>query len=246
MSSSKVVSCVSIVLAVLGAVLPNIVSADPINITNASFETPALADGTDSDTVGGWASVTGWSLGSYGGPTWSWTGAWNPIADHYNQDSQGNVQGGEGKNVGDLYLRDAAEAGTYVTVYTTLTDVLKVGTYSLTVATGIEKTSSPANWAIRFGTISGMLAEKSGNGSSLSVGYLDDKSVSLTIANNNTHLGESLVIELYAISNTPSTIQSAQFDNVRLTYSSVPEPGTIVLLVTGLLGLLAYAWRKRK
>jgi hypothetical protein len=28
--------------------------------------------------------------------------------------------------------------------------------------------------------------------------------------------------------------------------SSVPEPSTIVLLVTGLIGLLAYAWRKRK
>jgi hypothetical protein len=28
--------------------------------------------------------------------------------------------------------------------------------------------------------------------------------------------------------------------------SAVPEPGTIVLLTTGMLGLLAYAWRKRK
>jgi len=27
---------------------------------------------------------------------------------------------------------------------------------------------------------------------------------------------------------------------------AVPEPGTLVLLVTGLLGLLACAWRKRK
>lgn len=28
--------------------------------------------------------------------------------------------------------------------------------------------------------------------------------------------------------------------------STIPEPGTVVLLATGLLGLLAYAWRKRK
>ena len=26
----------------------------------------------------------------------------------------------------------------------------------------------------------------------------------------------------------------------------IPEPGTLTLLVTGLIGLLCYAWRKRK
>jgi hypothetical protein len=31
-----------------------------------------------------------------------------------------------------------------------------------------------------------------------------------------------------------------------LSASIVPEPGTLILLVTGLLGLLGYAWRKRK
>jgi hypothetical protein len=40
-------------------------------------------------------------------------------------------------------------------------------------------------------------------------------------------------------------------DNVTLTatgpdFASVPEPSTIVLLASGLIGLLAYAWRKRR
>jgi hypothetical protein len=38
----------------------------------------------------------------------------------------------------------------------------------------------------------------------------------------------------------------AVMDNVSVTYTPAPEPGALALLVTGLLGLLAYAWRKRR
>ena len=34
------------------------------------------------------------------------------------------------------------------------------------------------------------------------------------------------------------------FDGIQATQS--PEPSTLILLVAGLVGLLAYAWRKRK
>ena len=34
-------------------------------------------------------------------------------------------------------------------------------------------------------------------------------------------------------------------DSINLTTSSVPEPSAIVLLAIGVIGLLAYAWRKR-
>ncbi len=48
---------------------------------------------------------------------------------------------------------------------------------------------------------------------------------------------------------TGTTGGLTSFDYLRLTpgaFAPTPEPGTLVLLATGLLGLLAYAWRKRK
>ena len=35
-------------------------------------------------------------------------------------------------------------------------------------------------------------------------------------------------------------------DNIVLSDNTIPEPGTLVLLATGLIGLLCYAWRKLK
>jgi hypothetical protein len=35
-------------------------------------------------------------------------------------------------------------------------------------------------------------------------------------------------------------------DNVRLTVADVPEPSTLALLAAGLIGMLAYGWRKHK
>jgi hypothetical protein len=36
------------------------------------------------------------------------------------------------------------------------------------------------------------------------------------------------------------------YDNVSVTVGAVPEPSSLVLVAVGLVGLLAYAWRKRK
>jgi hypothetical protein len=46
----------------------------------------------------------------------------------------------------------------------------------------------------------------------------------------------------------PGAGSSMSFDVISINQAPppVPEPSTIVLLATGLLGLLAYAWRKRK
>lgn len=60
----------------------------------------------------------------------------------------------------------------------------------------------------------------------------------------------------YTATTNPTTINYVGFgtrcgatggiDNFSLTSTTIPEPGTIALLAAGMLGLLAYAWRKRK
>jgi hypothetical protein len=52
-------------------------------------------------------------------------------------------------------------------------------------------------------------------------------------------------VYLYAAGYWGSDSRGA-FDDVTISVSEVPEPGTLTLVVCGLLGLLAYAWRKHK
>jgi len=48
-------------------------------------------------------------------------------------------------------------------------------------------------------------------------------------------------------SNTSTFMSTTGTANVSVTYdfNPVPEPGTLVLLVMGAMGMLAYAWRRR-
>lgn len=48
----------------------------------------------------------------------------------------------------------------------------------------------------------------------------------------------------YVMLMTNGTLGS--YDNVTLSYTSVPEPAAVALLATGVIGLLTYAWRRRR
>ena len=56
---------------------------------------------------------------------------------------------------------------------------------------------------------------------------------------NGTDLG--FVINNYHHSFDPAPVYASGAG-----FSPVPEPGTLTLLAAGLIGLIAYAWRKRK
>ena len=69
---------------------------------------------------------------------------------------------------------------------------------------------------------------------SLSLGALND-SVTRSFEVNNNVVGDYRLLEGIEVSG-----------RVVLSYNAVPEPSAVVLLATGLIGLLCYAWKKRK
>lgn len=63
-----------------------------------------------------------------------------------------------------------------------------------------------------------------------------------TIANTNAYTSYRLLV---ASTRDTSGWYLTQYAEVNLGGTIVPEPGTLALLASGMIGLLAYAWRKR-
>ena len=67
-----------------------------------------------------------------------------------------------------------------------------------------------------------------------------------------TNVGQMMILGNYSTTGSGDTYWGAYWYNanagptITVTTTPTPEPATLVLLITGLLGLLCYAWRKRK
>jgi hypothetical protein len=60
-----------------------------------------------------------------------------------------------------------------------------------------------------------------------------------------SYVGDMAALQVFDAQLSQSAVE-AQVGSLYTAWETVPEPGTVALLATGLIGLLAYAWRKRK
>jgi hypothetical protein len=221
------------------------VQAGVIAIPDASFETPDLS-----------ASPLPYTSDPTGADMLPWNGAAAAIynvAAYAIPYGEGNVTNPLGAQCG--YLGNQVPQRPYL--YQTLTDTFKAGSeYTLTVGAALYQGGAVAidpnqSMCIQLGYWTGtpdgsvgptIVAEKQIALGELLEGTLQDFQVS-TGAISGDAVGQPIVVYMARTAGAPIGRQYS-LDDVRLV--EVPEPGTIALLSCGLIGLAAFAWRKRK
>lgn len=123
-------------------------------------------------------------------------------------------------------------------------------TADLVGSPGFASTSSGAVMAMLIGYANGSndttLCDRLYTFEELGTSAFQTKSItSDVISAAHDGLGGNLYVT-FALMNSSSGAVNFFVDNVRLTTTTTPEPGTIALLCGAMTGLAAYAWRKRR
>jgi hypothetical protein len=221
-----------------------VVNADVITIPDSGFETPVI-------------NLTDFPIGcTTDAPSLlPWVGQaasiYNP-AIYSGLYFEGNITPDEGIQVGYFGLQIASRAY----LYQTLPETYAAGAeYSLTAALaqydakyaldpGESVTVRLGYWAdIADGNVGPtIVAERVVTAAEVTAGTWAHFTANTGPLSGDA-VGKQIVVYL-AKGDGSTTGAQMIIDNVQLT--SVPEPGTVALLLSGLIGLVACAWRKRK
>ena len=223
--------------------------ADSIPIPNYSFEDPALpaAPPYASPAISDWQKLPVPSWWTQAGYT---ADAWNDSAGTFvNVNVPGEyIDNCDGNQAAFVFAVPGYE------LYQDLSATYHAGlAYQLTVAIEGGGYGMPAGFPMDI-----VLYYRDGNGNQVAVGtttvtntnpgnpitHLTDYSVSIpAVAASDPWAGQSIGVELLQIE---SGTGYWDVDNVRLTTTAVPEPGSLVLLAVGLGMLAARRWRASK
>lgn len=215
--------------------------ADTITVPNASFESPGVSGSPYYAALPINAEpATG---------DWGWSGNFAGVV-YNNGNYTSTLTNADGYQFGALDY--SATLGSSLSQ--DLNATYQMGkSYKLTV--GIANRSDiPGNsgdqmdirmfWRSLDGSAYGVLGTTTATKSELSTTLLKDYSVVVpTIQNGDAAVGN--IIGIWLQTTTASASGSWSLDNVRLEMTSVPEPASLVLILTAMIGLAWYARRRQ-
>lgn len=211
--------------------------ADSIVVPNGSFEnqTTNWTGAFDDWAVSGGAAWPGWQVYASGG---------------------GAGTASDGNNLLSVYPGGVYSiSGTTPTLTTSVINV--TSSAFTTTSTGSFVASADCGLALNSALLTApagpiFTLQVSDNGTQVATGTITSSTtpgawMTVTTTPFSVTSGDSLVVKVvesgfYTTATWNST--NANLDNVKITSS--PEPATLTLLVSGLVGLLAYAWRRRR
>jgi len=223
----------SVSLRILGvmalALALSVDTAQATTIFSEDFEATTLDEGAKSAPSGWGAPATAqiWRPGTAAAP------------DQFNQTEPMASPAG-GTNILEL---DCSTTDSYVC--TSFGTVAANTDYTVTMAIGWSNaySSSGSIRAILYNYNSSVVLDSMTVTATSNQGGWKDYSFTVphTKADLQADVGHSLALWLWAYPGNPVYV-----DNIRVEASAIPEPSTLLLATTGLVGLLAYAWRKRR
>jgi hypothetical protein len=246
MSRKIAFSVVTLMAAV--ALLAGSAKADfAIDVPDYSFEVPDasaapyyVAYPSTPPSGGGWARG---NTDGYGWPTYA-------LRNNGFYVTPPVIAGVDGNQFGWLaYGKYGNQNGTYQDLSTRYG---AGGAYTLTV--GVARGSSLDDDTLEIGllwksddkTTSGIVGSVIATGSELSTTEMADYTFTIpNIDAGSDAAGKHIGIYFKTVGGGGNDVDFA-VDNVRLSTTYTPEPSSMMLVASGLVGLLAYAWRKRK
>jgi hypothetical protein len=244
----RLMKCVLSSVVVLAMAMANPVSASSIAIANASFENPA-ADIVENSL----GPFYGWNVVSAGGGGGVYV-MMRPLPLSSPAVAENQVGGAAFDGLKDLAcycptseLDIRQTLGTKYEANKTYTLSMHVGQYSIGQYRGYEMGLATANDGGYVAGVCDNTALHSGGvwtaGTTPAAGAWTQVTAQFTTGATGGPIGQDIMVRL---GTAGLDGYRTAFDLVTLDVQSVPEPGTLALMVSASLGLICYAWRKRK